>query len=221
VNRMDGGTGAQCRMPKHVAGWGRRSWRLAGRGASACAVLALAAAFLVGGCGFPLFPTSAPAPVWPVPKASATSLGGTLRLRDASLGFDLSIRVAGIRLIDSSVGAIGGSDGRLLGVHLIVKNLSASPYRDAQFTSCVSLTRSLKPSPTGFSSSGPIIGGSQPPHTIGQSVTIQPKGTLDGWLWFPVRGKKKVGDAPDFRYVHVLWFWHGGSSVLGAWQLKP
>jgi hypothetical protein len=184
------------------------------RGWSLCQPLSLALAVFVvalGGCA--LIP-------WTSTDVSTSSVGGTLELHDATLGIDLSVRLADLRLTSDASGPPGYF--RTLRVHLIIRNLGKTTYHDSQFYDCASLTKELKPSPES-SVWSPDEMTPVPPHAFPREVTIPSGGVLDGWFWFDVAGTKHGSVAPDFGKVHVLWFHPAGgaSSALGSWQLRP
>lgn len=115
---------------------------------------------------------------------------------------------------------------RLRAGYLRIENLSRSAYRDTSFYSCFNLLSqpgtAAAPALDG-STNGPVSYGPPPPaHTLPEAVVIRPGTTLDGWLYFEVRGANKSPPAPDFRKVHVLAFVPagGGASAIGGWNLR-
>lgn len=180
--------------------------------------LTFALAVISSGCG----------PTLSLPTVADSSLGGSLRLHDPAVHVDLSVRVTAIKFIEPAQAEPGT---KWLGVHLVLKDVSPTPYNDPMFDSCSYLERSAYEEKRINSTTvavqedawGPVQGGSLPAHTLTGSVTIMPNKTVDGWVWFVVQGKQPVAGAVDFSVAHVFSFRPAGgsASVIGTWQLEP
>ena len=142
----------------------------------------------------------------PSPKSAAVaSVGSAVELKDAARGIDLRVTVVAAKLRASPY---AWPSSRVVRVHLRIKNLSRSAYRDPSFICASSPTSARLPRQLlDGSTDGPISYGPTPlPHTLPESVAIVPNATLDGWLLFEVRDAKHSTPAPDFRTVHQLAF---------------